>query len=216
MRYEAFEPLNGPAPKEPFEYHVYRETAQAKNLYERVFVKGRSAKVFVYVGFSHVIEDPVRRTLGPGMAKWMAAEFKALSGKDPLTVDQVSLTPAADAELDDEDYRLVAPLLRSGTPQVVLKGNAPADIGFYGDKVDITVAHPRLGDAQGRPGWVLQSGEFRHVPLTAPSRGLMQMRLQSESADTIPFDQMLMDQSGPVVLLAPRQDKVRAVFIPWN
>lgn len=214
--YEAFEPVNGPAPKEPFEYHVYRETSQAKNLYARVFAKDPGAKLFVYVGFSHVIEDPVQRTLGPGMAKWMAAELKALSGKDPLTIDQVSLTPAPDAKLDDEDYGLVAPLLRGATPQVVLKGNAPADIGFYGNKVDITVAHPRLDDVQGRPGWVLQDSRFRHVVAMAPSRGLMQLRLQGEAADAIPFDQMLVEQSGSVVLLAPRHDNVKAVFIPWN
>lgn len=215
--YEAFEAVNGAAPNGGFEYHVYRETSQAKNLQARVFAKDPKAKLFVYAGFSHVIEEPVRRTRGSGTAKWMAAELKTLSGKNPLTIDQVSLTPALDAKWDGEDYSAIAPLLRGAKPMVVLKGDAPADLGFYGDKVDIAVAHPRLKDMDGRPGWVLrQGGPFRSAAAVAPSPGLVQLRVRGEPPDAIPFDQMLVPKAGSVALLSPNHQNVSAVFIPWD
>lgn len=214
--YEAFEPVNGPAPNGGFAYHVYRETSQAKNLHARVFAKTPSAKLFVYAGFSHVVEEPVRRTSGRGLAKWMAAELKVLAGTDPLSIDQVTLTPALDARWDDADYHTIAPLLLGSEPTVVLDGDVPADLGIHGSKIDIVVAHPRLGDAKGRPGWVFRDSEFKRVSAAAPAPGLMQLRLRGEASDAVPFDQMLVERAGPVLLLAPRDRNAAAVFVPWN
>jgi hypothetical protein len=215
VTYEPFEPVNGPVPDVAFEAHVHRERSAAKNLQARVFAGNPRAKLFVYVGFSHLIEEEVQRTLGPGKAKWMAAELKSLTGLDPLTVDQVSLTPGLDARWDDPDYRVVAPLLSGAAPKVVLKNGARAGLGFYGDKVDISVAHPRLKDAQGRSGWVLSGTGHSHVIAQAPARGLMRLRIEGEAGDAVAFDQMLVPQAGPVVLLVPGQGRVKAEFVPW-
>jgi hypothetical protein len=63
-----------------------REQAQADNLIAAIFAKQPTAKVFLYVGASHVAEAPLDGT------EWMAARLKRMTGVNPPTIDQATLT----------------------------------------------------------------------------------------------------------------------------
>lgn len=63
-----------------------REIGQAENLYQKTLGVDSSAKVFVFAGASHIMEQPDARG-----KKWMAAVFKERYGIDPLTVGQIGL-----------------------------------------------------------------------------------------------------------------------------
>lgn len=66
-----------------------RETAQAQNIYDRVFADNPDARVVLYVGLSHLDETPGVSESGYRNG-WMAAALADLTGFDPLTIDQVS------------------------------------------------------------------------------------------------------------------------------
>lgn len=70
-----------------------RELSQAENL-KRVFDKDTTAKVFVYAGIDHVLENEEDVN-----QKRMAALFKDLTGIDPLTIDQVEIVSNVPNEL---------------------------------------------------------------------------------------------------------------------
>lgn len=211
--YEASEAVNGPSPQGGRAYHDYRESSQAKNLFDRTLAKDPEAKVFIYAGYSHIIEEPVVATNGPSPALWMAGELKALSNKDILTIDQVSLSPMARPELQDPDYSMIEPLIEGAEHVVVLRDGRPAGLGYYGNKVDLVVAHARMPENQGRPGWMISGGGQRWVEVYAPGPGLVQLKHIREPEDAIPYDQMLVDQSGPVFLLAPRSARIKSEFV---
>ena len=60
-----------------------REKIQAENL-NKIFIEDPNAKVFVYAGIDHILENNSKN-------KRMAEHFKELSGINPLTIDQVEL-----------------------------------------------------------------------------------------------------------------------------
>jgi len=60
-----------------------REKAQAVNL-DKIFLKDPHAKVFVYAGIDHILENNAN-------GRRMAEHFREISGIDPLTIDQVEL-----------------------------------------------------------------------------------------------------------------------------
>ena len=66
-----------------------REQAQADHLVARVLRDRPAAKLFVYVGFSHATEAPQDRDGHP--TRWLATRLKAMTGIDPLTIDQVTV-----------------------------------------------------------------------------------------------------------------------------
>jgi hypothetical protein len=61
-----------------------RETAQAENLYQKVFSKDPGARLFVHAGYAHI--DKARGRLGPVAP--MAMQLQKLTGFDPLSIDQ--------------------------------------------------------------------------------------------------------------------------------
>ncbi len=61
-----------------------RETAQAENLYRKVFAKDPGARLFVHAGYAHI--DKARGRLGS--VKPMAMQLQEMSGFDPLSIDQ--------------------------------------------------------------------------------------------------------------------------------
>ena len=60
-----------------------REKKQAQNLFEKTIAKDKDAKVIVLAGFGHISEEK------SSQKNMMAAEFEALTGINPLTIDQV-------------------------------------------------------------------------------------------------------------------------------
>lgn len=79
---------------ENYDNEIDRELGQAMNL-AAIFRENPAAKVFVYAGLDHIIEEPTKR------GRSMAVHFKNITGIDPLTINQAEL-------VSETAYNLVA------------------------------------------------------------------------------------------------------------
>lgn len=130
-----------------------REQAQADNLVAAIFAKRPAAKVFIYVGVSHVAEASL------GGAERMAARLKRMTGVDPLTIDQATLTDVSARSA----YDLAAARV-GGRPGIFFTKRRPLVLGRYAGAVDLQVVHPRRSYRFGRPSWLAALGG-RPVPI---------------------------------------------------
>ncbi|MCV9930049.1 hypothetical protein OIU83_20480 [Flavobacterium sp. LS1R49] len=76
---------------ESYKDNVDRELDQARNIM-KIFEKDPNAKIFVYVGHSHIEKGNISK-------KWMAEYFKELTGVNPVTINQVAICADNDREL---------------------------------------------------------------------------------------------------------------------
>ncbi len=193
--YEVSEAIDGPPPEGTYSYHAYREGNQAKHLYERVFAAGPDARLIVHVGYSHLIDTPQPRRVGEGEVQWMASRLRAMTGYDPLTIDQTVLTPNPDERRNSRAYRALVSQVDFTQPQVVMAGDAYASFGFYKDKVDMMVIHPGVPDVCSRPGWLVSSSKRLPIPaLPAEMQDtrpiLVQVYSEVDPAGAVPLDQI--------------------------
>jgi hypothetical protein len=188
-----------------------REAGEAANLME-LFKKDPTARVFIYVGFSHLMKKPQQRPAEPNLTvKWMAHRLQVLSGIEPLTIDQVLMT-------DPEPESLHAALLQrvfstnlSGSPALVLHNKESAKhlvLGTYAGDADLQVFHSPTRYVDGRPDWLSMNGHRRHQPIPADllpksGRRLVQAFAENEHESPVAVDQVLVDagQLPPVFML---------------
>ncbi|MDQ1232186.1 hypothetical protein [Sphingomonas sp. SORGH_AS_0879] len=189
-----------------------REEAQANHLAQALAADPK-AKFFVYVGFSHVTEQPID---GPDDAKerWMATRLMAKTGIDPLTIDQTILGPLMGGSNGLARRALAA---RTVARSVVLfDGEHPMTVGQYAGAVDLQVYHPETRMVKGRPDW-LAAMNRRPMVIPAgfvPQKGerLVQAFIAGESDDAIPLDQVLLRAGEDVPsLLVPGDKPLRLV-----
>ena len=198
----------------PYEAEVYkqggsitdqindRERQQAENLKARIFDKDPSARVFIYVGYSHNLEAP--QDQGGMQTKWMALRLRELTGINPLTVDQVNglrlAGPGSDSPLRQAVLRLKSPQMVS-----VLKNVQGQLLRLPGQNRDIQVVHPDETLIAGRPGWLYGAGRKAivvQVPATpGTGRKLVQAFYSGEDPAAIPADQVMMNRPGKTTLL---------------
>ncbi len=176
-----------------------REQAQADNLRAAIFAKRPAAKVFIYVGVSHVAEAFL------GDTERMAARLKRMTGIDPLTIDQATLTDVSARSAYD-----LATTRIGNRPVVFFDHRKPLVLGLYARAVDLQVVHPRRSYRFGRPAWLAAlGGQPVPIPkdLVPPTgRRLIQVFAANAPADAVPLDQVLV-QSGAVMpmLMAPSE-----------
>jgi hypothetical protein len=187
---------------------VAREQEQAENLVRRVFAREPKAKVLIYVGFRHVTEAPI----GTPPIQWMAGRLKRMTGVDPLTIDQTSLSEMGEAP-GRAQYELVRARIGKD-PVVLVEGGKPARFGPQAHAVDLMVVHPPVRIVRGRPDWLRRIGRRpQAVPsqlLPGAGRRLVQAFVASEAADAIPLDQVIVEAGQPVpVLMLPPGVRVR-------
>jgi len=174
-----------------------REQAQADNLRAAIFAKRPAAKVFIYVGVSHLAETRVRGN------EWMAARLKRMTGVDPLTIDQATITDVAARSA----YDLAAARI-GNRPAIFFTGRKPLVLGLYAKAADLQVVHPRRSYRFGRPAWLAALGG-RPVPIPkdlvpATGRRLVQVFAANAPADAVPLDQVLVEGGGTMpMLMAP-------------
>jgi hypothetical protein len=173
-----------------------REQAQAENLMQKIFSGRPKEKVLMHVGLGHAIEKPGKAT------EMMAARLKRMTGVDPLTIDQTSVTDIA-----TPDVYAVATNRIGKTPAVFFEGANPLLIGRIAG-VDLQVVHPRRSYRSGRPAWLVElGGKQISIPahlLPAKGRRLIQLFAADAPSDAVPLDQVLVDgPSSPPVLIAP-------------
>jgi hypothetical protein len=181
---------------------VQREQGAADNLMSEIFSKATQAKVLIYVGYSHAAEQPIDGNT------WLAARLKKITGLDPLTIDQTTLSPSAFGSSNRALYAALAK--RIGTHSVVpMNGGKPVKFGSLGPAVDIQVAHPPTRLVRGRPDWLFAMGRTAiQVPAKLlPRRGrvLVQAFIANEDADAVPVDQVVVNAGQkPPPLVVPR------------
>lgn len=181
-----------------------REQAEADNL-TAIHRRLPTAKLLIYVGHSHVAEAAIDEE-GGGKIEWMAARLKRMTGIDPLTIDQTTLTdvPASTRQ----SYYMAAAHIKNNDG-ILFEGDRPLVLGQYAGAVDVQVVHPRRTYRYGRPAWLADlGGEPFSVPKKLiPTNGhrLVQVFAATAPADAIPLDQVVV-QAGfpPAMLIAPR------------
>jgi hypothetical protein len=196
----SYEWMPGPegVPEDMGESVALREKAQAENLARALAAAGSDAKFLIHVGYSHAAEEPLN-----GGQEWMAAQLKALTGTDPLTVDQTDLSQYS----RPAHYAQVAPA--PGAAAVVLfDGNEPVRYGRNARAMDLQVVHPPIRALGGRPDW-LASTERKAVRVPAelmPRTGMRILKIvvPGEPADAVPID----------VVLVKAGDEPPLVYVP--
>lgn len=191
-----------------------REKAQAENLYQRVFVGNPGARLFVLAGFAHI--DKAKGRLGKAMP--MAMHLEALTGIEPLSIDQVQFRDIDSRNELDAYHQLIA-RFQPKLPTVLLSrtnGKAwsaspkqydvsvilPADTGFASVK-NLGSAWMTLGmegirikepvGALSRPDWLDLDGQRQPYPITSDLCAetlpcMVEARYIHESASAIPAD----------------------------
>lgn len=185
-----------------------REEAEAQNLYAAAFRDRPDVKMLIYVGYSHVAEAPIGSAGHANL--WMAARLKQLTGIDPLTIDQTSVTDTSPQAL----VAYEAAAARISSPSVFVSKGKPVVLGqFAPAAVDLQVVHPRRTYKDGRPVWLATLGG---TPLAVPAallpthgRRLIQAFDFDAPADAIPLDQVLIEAGRPVPKLMVPMGKVR-------
>lgn len=190
-----------------------REQAEADNL-TTIHRRLPTAKLLIYVGHSHVAEAAIDEE-GSGKIEWMAARLKRMTGIDPLTIDQTTVTDVP-ASTRQSYYTAAARIANSDG--ILFKGDRPLVLGQYAGAVDVQVVHPQRSYRYGRPAWLAElGGQPLPIPKSLiPTGGhrLIQVFAAAAPADAVPLDQIVVRAgSSPAMLIAPRE-RVRFVTQP--
>lgn len=184
---------------------IAREQAQAENL-AALLARFPGRKLLIYVGHSHVAEAPIDEAdEGNPKVEWTAARLKRMTGIDPLTIDQTTVT---DLDPAARQAQAAAARMLGMRPGVLFDGATPLVLGPYAGAVDLQVIHPRRRYRLGRPAWLAAAGTR---PVTVPAslrprhgRCLVQAFARHDPADAVPLDQVVVTaRERPPVLLLP-------------
>lgn len=169
-----------------------RESAQARHLYERVFKHDPKARLVVDAGYAHIQESG--EYLGGSS---MAEHFRALTGIDPLTIEQTMLVPHPDPAHNHPWYTAVVQQLAPKQPLVFVgKDGKPWALraGY-----DVSVLFPPEVLQRGRPTWLALGGLRTpylvrgEVVCKGEYPCLVEARYAAEGDDAIPADRLAFD-----------------------
>jgi len=188
-----------------------RERAQAEHLARRILDHDPHARILVHAGYNHVNENGTLAGHAP-----MAAQFRQLTGIDPLTVDQTVMSERADHALEHPLYALATGPLGIRAPTVFVDAAGHGWTAQPGTR-DLTVFHPRTVVRDGRPDWMRLEGARRPAAIPAgvcgaAPRCLVRARAAAEGEDAVPVDQVEISgtHTPPALLLPPGDYVVRS------
>ena len=207
----------------PMKCFSARDSLAAAKLYRQVFARDPQAKVVVHAGYSHVVERPRSARGAKPVAYWLAA----MTGIDPLTVDQTEMYGHPSPAYDTPVYRQVAARgWLSSRPIVLRAANGDyyrsPDGGFGGVDMQVFTPHDTLVD--GRPGWLFNRLARRRVRLddlmSADGKALgstdrcenvclVQAFIAGEPENAIPFDQAITSDGRVTLALQPGRYRIR-------
>lgn len=184
-----------------------REQGQAQNLNNILSLEPKS-KLLVLVGHSHVAESALPGRGGVG-TEWMAARLKRMSGIDPLTIDQASLSETSTNRTVRDAHGIASRGLRARSAILFEKGS-PLVYGQYSEAVDLQVVHPRTICMSGRPDWLTG---LRRRPKPIPrhllplsGRRLVQAFAKNAPSNAVPLDQVIVEAGRrPPSMMLPDQ-----------
>lgn len=179
-----------------------REDGEAENL--QAFLRAHpGAKLLVHVGHGYVNEVPTTNADGSPFF-FMAARLKQLTGIDPLTINQTTMSDLQPAMRDA--YPVAA--AKAGTRDVVLfEGDRPLLLGT--PATDLQVVHPARRYRYGRPTWLAALGgrpvAIPKAMLPATGERLIQAFDAAAPVDAVPLDQVIVTAGRPAPsLMLPR------------
>jgi hypothetical protein len=167
-----------------------RERQQAEHLYA-ILKHDPAAKLVVNAGYAHIQEQG--KFLG---AQSMAEHFHALSGIDPLTVEQTVLIPHGSGFMDHPYYSAIVQSLHPTAPVVFVDSlGKPWSLrpGY-----DVSVIFPETKERDGRPTWLTLGSLRRPYEVDGDlCQGrfpcLIEARYADEGNDSIPADRLVLD-----------------------
>jgi|CXWL01.1.fsa_nt_gi hypothetical protein len=183
-----------------------RDAKMAKNLVERIFKNDPNARVFIYVGHSHVLEMPESET--DSDKSKLAAQLKRMMGIDPLTIDQNQMYEHYESELQTRIYREVL-MKVEGTP-VVLKTplGRPIKLAMNPAAVDMQVIFPSYGlnSKTNRAEWMSSLAGLtpRKIPknfLPQAGKRLIYAYRSNDPLDAMPADVIMVEAGKKVPML---------------
>lgn len=186
-----------------------RELEQAQHI--AAFLKKEpGTRLIVYCGFDHVLEDSI-----PGLGKRMAGRLKELTGIDPYTLDQTTLTEKAFPGWEHPYYRITQP--KQYTVLVNQQGIPLNSVTETPGHVDAFVLAPRTNYVYNRPDWVFENNKTPYFlpaatssfsyPVMVKAYGVNDAAaavpldvIEIKSADEIPATAIALPKKGRFVL----------------
>jgi hypothetical protein len=189
------------APSDSLNSQQRRDRAQARNLNDRIFRVDPNAKVLVHAGYAH-IKERADSTWSP-----MAAYLRALTGIDPVTVDQTMLAEMSEPAKEHPAYRALQAAGLVNTKPVILVDRAGKPLGPASFDVDFQVVTPRTLYERGRPAWMRLGTRRRAVDVAIPECAtrlcIIEARLASDGVDAVPLDRMEAQTASVTMFLPP-------------
>lgn len=188
-----------------------RESGQAKNIIAATLSRDSQAKIFIYVGYAHVLKSGNK----PSEEKWMAEYLQELTHLDPLSIDQTVFYAHTTDEVGHPLYNVAS--RKYGKRQAfVLKSKEPGYQVFssFNGRTDIQVIHPRysIDPMTNRYEWLSSLAQLEPVnvpPELLPKQGrrVVYAFRTSESIDAIPVDAVVVESGKPTPkFMLPRGD----------
>ncbi|MEO6902645.1 MAG: hypothetical protein ABI315_05775 [Bacteroidia bacterium] len=167
-----------------------REIEEANNIKAYMDKANNSGKYIIFCGFDHVIEDSTQND-------WelaMAGRLKALTGINPLTIDQVQLTETSNPDFDNPYRRLVT----VDYPAVLIDslGNTFNKVNKT-KSIDLNLYHPDTKYQKGRPDWLFR---VNYKPYNIVSKITIDFPciayayIKSEKLEGVPVDIISLDK----------------------
>ncbi|MEZ6163390.1 MAG: hypothetical protein R3B67_03030 [Phycisphaerales bacterium] len=165
-----------------------RETSQAEQL-EAVLDADPNARLFVYCGYSHLTESPMR--VDGEEVRWLASRLREATGIDPLTVSQTTYYPRSS---NRQRGSAIAGFDRDDS--FVLRD----DDGLWSPKpeqYDIELLHPSTDPVDGRPGWMFRADDRERVDVDLSAidqsdDAVLVVTREGEPMNAIPSDVVLL------------------------
>ena len=183
------------------EQSAVREAAQASNLVETVLKARPDARIFVLCGYSHAMEVEGRGGL------WFAARLKAMTGIDPLTIEQSLNWPATRPQADAPHVAAVLARFQPTQPIIVSRNGRAFAHRDYEGRMDMSVFHPRLDRVSGRPGWLAADPLRKAVEVAVPAFDgpTLLQALHAGEGMVIPADHLMLEpgQTRATMMLRP-------------
>jgi hypothetical protein len=188
-----------------------RDSIQALNIY-RTILRDSSARIIVFAGYGHIAEKGNDEYIPMGMA------FKKISGIDPLTIDQSSMTEESDFAFGKAFYDAYMQKFQLTSASVAMIDDQPVNV-TQSELYDVTVIHPPTTYRDARPTWLGLNGRRQPTYIKPSNKNtfFVQAYYQFESfsnkpGQVVPADQTYIPTSKGSYLLYLRRGKYIVIF----
>ncbi len=196
---------------EPDVPDALRESGMARNLMARIFKQHPTARVFIYVGYTHAKKVPVSHRDDDDSR--LAAQLLRLTGIDPLTINQTTLFDQYNSAQQALYYKHALRKMKTRQPTVLVDARGvPIKLGIDDFAYDVEVVHPAYVDdpSTRRPEWLDADFEPHDVPgsmLPTKARRAIYAYVRGTDPDAVPLD---------VVVLKPGVPPPKLMLPPGN